>query len=43
LLLQVGDRLVLWHVDDRRVTQVSVLPDGATVSVSDGDGSLVRR
>ncbi len=43
LLVQVGDRLVLWEVDGQRLSQVSVLPPGAVVSIGDGDGSLVRR
>jgi hypothetical protein len=43
LLLQVADRLLLWHVDREVVTQVSKLPPGAVLSIGNGDGSLSVR
>lgn len=43
LLLQAGEALVLWDVLTDELGRVSTLPAGARVSISDGDGSLVRR
>ena len=43
LLLQAGDALVLWDTATDELTRVSTLPPGARVSISDGDGGLVRR
>lgn len=43
LLLQADDALVLWDTATDALTRVSLLPAGARISISDGDGSLVRR
>lgn len=43
LLVQVGSDLILWDTRSDERTHVSTIPAGATIAISDGDGSLVKR